>query len=149
MSIVCTLFKVLGGLGLFFLGMKYMGEGLELAAGNKLRTLLEKITSNRFLGMLVGLAVTAVIQSSSATDAMVVGFTNAGLMELSQTVGILFGAKIGTCVTSVLLSFDIKSIVPLFIFLGVIVMMFAKKKDRKSTRLNSSHLKLSRMPSSA
>ncbi|MBQ1897944.1 MAG: Na/Pi cotransporter family protein [Ruminococcus sp.] len=126
-----SLFKVLGGLGLFFLGMKYMGEGLELAAGNKLRTLLEKITSNKFLGMLVGLVVTAVIQSSSATDAMVVGFTNAGLMELAQTVGILFGAKIGTCVTSVLLSFDIKSIVPLFIFLGVIVMMFVKKNNYK------------------
>ena len=128
---VLSLFKVLGGLGLFFLGMKYMGEGLELAAGNKLRTLLEKITSNKFLGMLVGLVVTAVIQSSSATDAMVVGFTNAGLMELAQTVGILFGAKIGTCVTSVLLSFDIKSIVPLFIFLGVIVMMFVKKNNYK------------------
>lgn len=128
---VFLLFEVLGGLGLFFLGMKYMGEGLELAAGNKLRTLLEKITSNRYLGMLVGLVVTAVIQSSSATDAMVVGFTNAGLMELAQTVGILFGAKIGTCVTSVLLSFDIKSIVPLFIFLGVIVMMFVKKNNYK------------------
>jgi len=128
---IYSLFRVLGGLGLFFLGMKYMGEGLELAAGNKLRTLLEKITSNKFLGMLVGLVVTAVIQSSSATDAMVVGFTNAGLMELAQTVGILFGAKIGTCVTSVLLSFDIKSIVPLFIFLGVIVMMFVKKNNYK------------------
>ena len=131
MEIFKLVFEVLGGLGLFFLGMKYMGDGLELAAGNKLRTLLEKITSNRFLGMLVGLAVTAVIQSSSATDAMVVGFTNAGLMELAQTVGILFGAKIGTCVTSVLLSFDIKQIVPLFIFLGVIVMMFVKKKNFK------------------
>lgn len=128
---VISIFRVLGGLGLFFLGMKYMGEGLELAAGNKLRTLLEKITSNKFLGMLVGLVVTAVIQSSSATDAMLVGFTNAGLMELGQTVGILFGAKIGTCVTSVLLSFDIKSIVPLFIFLGVIVMMFVKKNNYK------------------
>ena len=131
MEIFKLVFEVLGGLGLFFLGMKYMGDGLELAAGNKLRTLLEKITSNRFLGMLVGLAVTAVIQSSSATDAMVVGFTNAGLMELAQTVGILFGAKIGTCVTSVLLSFDIKQIVPLFIFLGFIVMMFVKKKNFK------------------
>ena len=131
MEIFKLVFEVLGGLGLFFLGMKYMGEGLELAAGNKLRTLLEKITSNRFLGMLVGLAVTAVIQSSSATDAMVVGFTNAGLMELAQTVGILFGAKIGTCVTSVLLSFDIKQIVPLFIFIGVIVMMFVKKNNYK------------------
>ncbi len=128
---IYNLFTVLGGLGLFFLGMKYMGEGLELAAGNKLRVMLEKITSNRFLGMLVGLVVTAVIQSSSATDAMVVGFTNAGLMELSQTVGILFGAKIGTCVTSVLLSFDIKKIVPLFIFMGVIVMMFVKKNNYK------------------
>ena len=128
---IYNLFTVLGGLGLFFLSMKYMGEGLELAAGNKLRVMLEKITSNRFLGMLVGLVVTAVIQSSSATDAMVVGFTNAGLMELSQTVGILFGAKIGTCVTSVLLSFDIKKIVPLFIFIGVVVMMFVKKNNYK------------------
>ena len=128
---VFTLFEVLGGLGLFFLGMKYMGEGLELAAGNKLRTLLEKITANKYLGMLVGLVVTAVIQSSSATAAMVVGFTNAGMMELAQTVGILFGSKIGTCMTSVLLSFDMSSIVPLFIFLGVIVMMFVKKNNYK------------------
>ena len=128
---VLSLFKVLGGLGLFFLGMKYMGEGLELAAGNKLRILLEKITAHKYLGMLVGLVVTAVIQSSSATAAMVVGFTNAGMMELAQTVGILFGSKIGTCMTSVLLSFDISSIVPLFIFLGVIVMMFVKKNNYK------------------
>lgn len=131
MDIVKLLFEVLGGLGLFFLGMKYMGDGLELAAGNKLRTLLEKITSNTFLGMIVGLVVTAVIQSSSATAAMVVGFTNAGMMELAQTVGILFGSKIGTCMTSVLLSFDMKSIVPLFIFAGVIVMMFVKKNNYK------------------
>ena len=128
---VFNLFSVLGGLGLFFLGMKMMGDGLELAAGSRLRSLLEKITSNKYLGMLVGLVVTAVIQSSSATAAMVVGFTNAGLMELSQTVGILFGSKIGTCMTSVLLSFDMGKIVPLFIFLGVIVIMFAKKNNYK------------------
>lgn len=128
---IYSLFSVLGGLGLFFLGMKFMGEGLELAAGSKLRSLLEKITSNKYLGMLVGLVVTAVIQSSSATAAMVVGFTNAGLMELVQTVGILFGSKIGTCMTSVLLSFDMGKIVPLFIFFGVIVMMFAKKNNHK------------------
>ncbi len=128
---ITDLFLVLGGLGLFFLGMKLMGDGLELAAGNKLRTLLEKITSNRYLGMLVGLVVTAVIQSSSATAAMVVGFTNAGLMELSQTVGILFGSKIGTCMTSVLLSFDMAALVPLFIFAGVIVIMFVKKNNYK------------------
>ena len=131
MEIFKLVFEVLGGLGLFFLGMKYMGDGLELAAGNKLRTLLEKITANKYLGMLVGLVVTAVIQSSSATAAMVVGFTNAGLMELAQTVGILFGSKIGTCMTSVLLSFDMSSIVPLFIFLGVIVMTFVKKNNYK------------------
>ena len=128
---ITDLFLVLGGLGLFFLGMKLMGDGLELAAGNKLRVLLEKITANRYLGMLVGLIVTAVIQSSSATAAMVVGFTNAGLMELSQTVGILFGSKIGTCMTSVLLSFDMGSIIPLFIFIGVIVIMFVKKNNYK------------------
>ena len=128
---IFSLFEVLGGLGLFFLGMKYMGDGLELAAGNKLRNLLEKITANKYLGMLVGLVVTAVIQSSSATAAMVVGFTNAGMMELAQTVGILFGSKIGTCMTSVLLSFDMSSIVPLFIFIGVIVMMFVKKNNYK------------------
>ena len=128
---IFNMFLVLGGLGLFFLGMKLMGDGLELAAGNKLRTLLEKITSNTYLGMLIGLVVTAVIQSSSATAAMVVGFTNAGLMELAQTAGILFGSKIGTCMTSVLLSFDMKSIVPLFIFLGVIVIMFVKKNNYK------------------
>ncbi len=128
---ITDLFLVLGGLGLFFLGMKLMGDGLELAAGNKLRTLLEKITANKYLGMLVGLVVTAVIQSSSATAAMVVGFTNAGLMELAQTVGILFGSKIGTCMTSVLLSFDMGSIVPLFIFIGVCVIMFVKKNNYK------------------
>ena len=128
---ITNIFLVLGGLGLFFLGMKLMGDGLELAAGNKLRVLLEKITSNKYLGMLVGLVVTAVIQSSSATAAMVVGFTNAGLMELAQTVGILFGSKIGTCMTSVLLSFDMNAIVPLFIFLGVIVIMFVKKNNYK------------------
>jgi phosphate:Na+ symporter len=122
---------VLGGLGLFLIGMKLMGEGLELAAGSKLRTLLEKITSNKFVAMLVGLLVTAVIQSSSATDAMVVGFVNAGLMQLEQSVGILFGSKIGTTVTSLLLAIDIKKIVPLFTFVGVAVMIFVKKNNYK------------------
>lgn len=130
-SIVVHLIAVCGGLGLFFLGMKFMGDGLELAAGSKLRVMLEKITSNKYLGMLVGLVVTAVIQSSSATAAMVVGFTNAGMMELAQTVGILFGSKIGTCMTSVLLTFDIGAIIPLVILAGVLVWMFAKKNNVK------------------
>lgn len=122
---------VLGGLGLFLIGMKLMGEGLELAAGSKLRTLLEKITSNKFIAMLVGLLVTGVIQSSSATDAMIVGFVNAGLMNIEQSIGILFGSKIGTTVTSLLLAIDIKKIVPLFTFAGVAVMIFAKKNNHK------------------
>ena len=128
---IFSVISVLGGLGLFLMGMKLMGEGLELAAGSKLRELLEKITSNKFIAMLVGVLVTAVIQSSSATDAMVVGFVNAGLMNIYQSIGILFGSKIGTCMTSVLLSFDMSSIVPLFIFIGVIVMMFVKKNNYK------------------
>lgn len=130
MDVYSTLLKVimaLGGLGLFLIGMKNMGEGLELAAGSKLRTLLEKITSNKFVAMLVGVLVTGVIQSSSATDAMVVGFANAGLMGFSQAIGVLFGAKIGTTVTSLLLAIDIKSFVPIFIFIGAVIITFSKK----------------------
>lgn len=128
-DIILKVISVAGGLGLFLLGMKLMGEGLELAAGSKLRTLLEKITSNKFVAMLVGVLVTAVIQSSSATDAMVVGFVNAGLMDIYQSIGILFGSKIGTTVTSLLLSFDIKAIVPIFTFAGAAVITFAKKNN--------------------
>lgn len=129
MEIVFKVISVAGGLGLFLMGMKLMGEGLELAAGSKLRTLLEKITSNKFLAMLVGVLVTAVIQSSSATDAMVVGFINAGLMDIYQSIGILFGSKIGTTATSLLLSIDIKAIVPIFTFAGAAVITFAKKNN--------------------
>lgn len=130
-SVVLKLIMALGGLGLFLIGMKNMGEGLELAAGSKLRNLLEKITSNKFIAMLVGTLVTGVIQSSSATDAMVVGFANAGLMEFGQAIGVLFGAKIGTTVTSLLLAIDIKAIVPIFIFLGAIIITFSKKNNHK------------------
>ncbi len=131
LAIVLKVIMALGGLGLFLIGMKNMGEGLELAAGNKLRVLLQKITSNRFIAMLVGTLVTAVIQSSSATDAMVVGFANAGLMELGQAIGILFGAKIGTTVTSLLMAIDIKAFVPIFIFLGAVIITFSRKNNIK------------------
>ncbi len=126
---VYDIIGVLGGLGLFLYGMKFMGEGLELAAGAKLRVLLEKITSKRFIAMLVGVMVTAVIQSSAATDAMVIGFVNAGLMDLGQSTGILFGSKIGTTATSLLLSINIKDIVPIFTFVGVAVIVFVKKNN--------------------
>ncbi len=128
-DIMLKVIMVLGGLGLFLIGMKYMGEGLELAAGNKLRKMLQKITSNKFIAMLVGVLVTAVIQSSSATDAMVVGFVNAGLMDIYQSIGILFGSKIGTTATSLLLSIDIKAFVPIFTFAGAAVITFAKKNN--------------------
>ena len=130
-SIILKVIMALGGLGLFLIGMKNMGEGLELAAGNKLRNLLQKITSNKVFAMLVGTLVTAVIQSSSATDAMVVGFANAGLMELGQAIGVLFGAKIGTTVTSLLMAIDIKAFVPICIFLGAVIITFSHKNNRK------------------
>ena len=130
-EILLKVIMALGGLGLFLIGMKNMGEGLELAAGSKLRTLLEKITSNKFIAMLVGVLVTGVIQSSSATDAMVVGFANAGLMNLSQAIGVLFGAKIGTTVTSLLLAIDIKAFVPIFIFLVAVIITVFKKNNYK------------------
>ena len=130
-NILFNVINVLGGLGLFLIGMKMMGEGLELAAGNKLRMMLQKITSNKFIAMLVGVLVTAVIQSSSATDAMVVGFVNAGLMDIYQSIGILFGSKIGTTATSLLLSIDIKAFVPIFTFAGALVITFAKKNNSK------------------
>lgn len=117
-----------GGIGLFLFGIKFMGDGLELAAGSKLKKLLEVLTSNRFLAVLVGFVVTAVIQSSSATTVMVIGFVNAGLMNLVQAVGVIMGANIGTTVTSVLIALDLTDIAPLAIFIGVILMIFFKKK---------------------
>ena len=93
------LIQLIGGLGLFLYGMKLMGEGLENAAGENLKNILEKVTSNKFMGVIVGAIVTAIIQSSSATSVMVVSFVNAGLMNLSQTVGVTMGANIGTTIT--------------------------------------------------
>ena len=101
---VTTVFSLLGGLGLFLFGIKTMGDGLEQAAGNKMKRLLEALTRNKFTAVLVGLLVTAVIQSSSATTVMVVGFVNAGLLSLSKAIGVIMGANIGTTVTSLMLS---------------------------------------------
>ena len=93
-----------GGLGLFIYGMNFMGEGLQKTAGSKMKRLLEVLTNNRFLGVLVGIGVTAIMQSSSATTVMVVGFVNAGLMSLAQAVGVIMGANIGTTVTAWIVS---------------------------------------------
>ncbi|MGB4198072.1 MAG: Na/Pi symporter, partial [Tepidanaerobacteraceae bacterium] len=96
-----------GGLGLFIYGMRIMGEGLEGAAGDRLKSLLELLTRNRFLGVIVGALVTAIIQSSSATTVMVVGLVNAGIMDLSQAIGVIMGANIGTTVTAQLIAFKL------------------------------------------
>ena len=122
---------LLAGLGLFLYGMKLMGDGLELAAGTKLKNLVERLTTNKYMGALVGLLVTAVIQSSSATTVMVVGFVNAGIMQLGQAVGVIMGANIGTTVTGFLIAIKLNQIAPVAIFAGAIMMMFCKKAGRR------------------
>ena len=105
MDTILTIVKLLGGLGLFIYGMKLMGDGLENAAGEGLKKILEKVTKNPLIGVIVGAVVTMVIQSSSATTVMVVGFVNAGLMNLAQAAGIIMGANVGTTVTAQLVAF--------------------------------------------
>lgn len=122
---------LIGGLGLFLYGMKLMGDGLENAAGDSLKSILEKVTSNPIMAVLIGAVVTAVIQSSSATTVMVVGFVNAGLMNLYQAAGIIMGANIGTTITAQLISFKLDGIAPIFVALGVAIVMFSKAKKRK------------------
>ena len=124
---VTNLVELLGGLGAFLFGMKYMGDGLELAAGSKMKDLLEKLTRNRFLGFLLGAFVTVVIQSSSATTVMVMGFINAGIMDLAQATGVIFGANIGTTITSVLIALDVSGIAPFCICVGAFMMLYSKK----------------------
>ncbi|MBE5803587.1 MAG: Na/Pi cotransporter family protein [Clostridiales bacterium] len=118
--------SLLGGLGLFLFGMKIMGDGLEKAAGNRLKKILGYVTHNRFLAMLAGVVITAVIQSSSATTVMVVGFVNASLLSLGQAVGVIMGANIGTTVTSLLLSVKI-DFAAVFACLGLLLTMLPKK----------------------
>lgn len=130
-SNLMIIITLLGGLGLFLYGMKLMGDGLENAAGDSLKKILEKVTSSPIRSVLIGAAVTAVIQSSSATTVMVVGFVNAGLMNLTQALGIIMGANIGTTITAQLVSFKLDDIAPLFVFVGTIIVMFAKGKKRK------------------
>ena len=141
---IFSVFQMAGGLALFLYGMHVMGDGLEKQAGGKLKTILEKLTANPVKGFLLGAAVTAVIQSSSATTVMVVGFVNAGIMKLSQAIGIIMGANVGTTITSWILSltglqgdsFWIQllkptSFSPIIAFLGIILIMFSKKEGKK------------------
>ncbi len=126
---ISVLLSLAGGLGLFLFGMKLMSESIEKVAGAKLRRILEIFTTNRFAGMLVGIVFTGIIQSSSACTVMVVSFVNSGLMNLYQAVGVIFGANIGTTITSQLVSFNLSEVAPVILLLGVFFVMFCKKQN--------------------
>ncbi len=128
---ITEVFTLFGGLGFFLFGMKLMSEGLEKAAGAKMRGILEFFTKNRFIGMVVGIVFTAIIQSSNATTVMVVSFVNSGLMTLMQATGVILGANIGTTVTGQLIAFNLSDIAPLVVIIGVIMVMFCKKQSVK------------------
>lgn len=130
--LIDILFPFLGGIGMFLFGMKLMSDSLEKIAGSKLRNMLDLITKNRFVGAIVGMLFTAIIQSSSATTVMVVGFVNAGLMSLIQATGVIMGANIGTTITAILIAIDLKKIAPLFLFAGVVLIFFLQKQRTKN-----------------
>ncbi len=131
MESLILIINLLGGLGVFLFGMKIMGDGLENLAGEKLKGIFDKITSNPLKGVATGAIVTAIIQSSSAVTVMVVGFVNAGIMNLSQAAYVIMGANIGTTITAQLITFDFDAIVPLFIAIGAFLVLFTKKKNFK------------------
>jgi len=133
-----ALFNFIGGLGMFLYGMNVMADGLQKSSGKKMKKLLEILTNNRLIAVLVGAGVTAIIQSSSATTVMIVGFVNAGLMNLSQAVGVIMGANIGTTITSWIVSmsewgafFKPEYLAPLFIGIGAFTMLFTKSQKKK------------------
>ena len=119
--------ELMSGLALFLFGMKFMSESLQRAAGDRMKGILDRFTKNKIIAVLFGAIFTAVIQSSGATTVMEVSFVNAGLMTLSQSVGITFGANIGTTITSQLVSLKLTAIAPYIIFLGAIMLTFGKK----------------------
>ena len=123
---ILKIFTLLGALGMFLYGMNLMSSGLQKASGNKLRSFLSAMTSNPFKGVLTGLGVTSVIQSSSATTVMVVGFVNSGMMTLQQAVWIIMGANIGTTITGQLVALDIGMFAPIIAFAGVAMIVFMK-----------------------
>jgi len=119
---------VLGGLGLFLYGMNTMGNGLQKAAGNRMKQMVGAVTTNKYIGVAVGALVTMLIQSSSATTVMVVGFVNAGLMSLNQAIGVIMGANIGTTITAQLVAFKLTDIAPFVIAIGVVIQLASKKR---------------------
>ncbi|MCB2191870.1 MAG: Na/Pi cotransporter family protein [Deltaproteobacteria bacterium] len=128
MSFTTIIIQALGGLGLFLFGMKLMSEGLQKVAGDRLRSFLEAVSNKRAVGCLVGALVTAVVQSSSVTTVTMVGFVNAGLMNLTQAVGVIIGANVGTTITAQLIAFKISDLALPAIFIGVGISFFAKRR---------------------
>ena len=126
MSIV-GIFSLLGGVGLFLLGMSIMSSGLQNACGDNLQTILEHATKNKVIAILVGLGMTLLIQSSSATDVMVIGFVNSGMMRLTQAIGVIMGANIGTTITAQITAFNLSAFTPFMLFIGVVMWMFMKQ----------------------
>jgi phosphate:Na+ symporter len=126
---ILEFFGLFGGLALFLHGMQMMSSGLEAAAGNRMKTILERLTANRFMGILVGALITAAVQSSSATTVMVVGFVNAGIMNLNQAVWLIMGANVGKTTTGLLIALDVGALAPIVAFAGVFMMVFLKKPN--------------------
>lgn len=138
MKYTSIIIPFVGGLGMFIYGMQIMAQGLENAAGNRMKSLLEALTKNKFFGVLLGAFITAVIQSSSATTVMVVGFVNASIMNLQQAMGVIMGANIGTTVTGWLVSsvewakfLSPSNLAPVAIMIGVIIMLTGKRRSTK------------------
>lgn len=138
MDYVNIIIPFVGGLGMFIYGMQIMAQGLENAAGNKMKSLLEVLTRNKLMGVLLGAVITAVIQSSSATTVMVVGFVNANIMNLTQAMGVIMGANIGTTVTGWLVSsvewaefLSPSKLAPIAVIIGVIIMLTGKRRSTK------------------
>lgn len=131
MDTIFLIINLLGGLGLFLYGMKMMGDGLENAAGDKLKGIFDRITSNPIKGVLTGTIVTAIIQSSSATTVMIVGFVNAGLMNLYQATSVIMGANIGTTITAQLITFKFDAFAPIFLAIGAVMILFCNKRKVK------------------
>ena len=123
--------SLFGGLGLFIYGMNMMSDGLKTIAGGRMKRLLEVLTNNRFMGVLVGTIVTMLVQSSSTTTVMVVGFVNAGLMNLLQATGVIMGANIGTTITAQMIAFEVTKLAPIAIAIGAGMFLFSKKKRNK------------------
>lgn len=123
---------IAGGIALFLYGIRIMGNGIERLAGSKLKTILEKLTKNRFLGLILGIVITGIIQSSNAVSVMTVGFVNAGLMPLENAVGVIMGANVGTTITGQLIAFNVDAVSPVIAFVGVMGMTFFKKKPWNS-----------------